>query len=235
MDNVFFNFPIALLKPAFSDISKVCQNIIDYAIYKHAKTLQGNALKKVKDSADYFGIQLANPSETFDNGIYLNNIFRIRPVMTGINKDLLFEYYKNDKTEFDIVLLLSFLAMKSILGKKSYCRITTEFLMCRMAGYASESEMTEIPAPLKKYMTRYHMDALKFELRRTFGLKIYGRYTRGFFVSFELTEEQLIKEVEIKRKKYAEKKQKDDQSLAVKKVLKELYLTNTITTPIQHL
>lgn len=143
--------------------------------------------------------------------------------MTGISKELLFEFYINDKSFSEIAVLLSFLAIKSILGKKSYCRITNEFLLCRMAGYTSKIEMDELPENLKKYQKRWHIDTLKMELRKSFGLKIYARYTRGLFVSFELSDEQLIKEVEIKRKKYIEKAQRDEQSKAVKKVLMELY------------
>ena len=204
MDKVFLNFPITLLRPAFNNMKRVCIDIIDYAVYRHSLTLQGNELKKVKDSAHYFDITLGNALESLKNGKDLYQSYKEKPVMTGISRDLLSKYLKNDKSDFEIALLLSFLAAKSILGKKSFCRVTSETLLCRMAGYASKSELKELTEPLKKYQTRYHLDSLKFELKKSFGLKIYGRYTRGFFISFELPEEQLIKEVEMKRKKYYE-------------------------------
>jgi hypothetical protein len=150
-----------------------------------------------------------------------------KPVMTGISENMLSDYMENEKTGSEIASLLAFLAIKSILGKKSFCRITSEFLLCRMAGYDSKNEMIEIPEVLKKYQIRWHMDSLKQSLKNNYGLRIYGRYTRGFFVSFKLSEEQLIRQVETKRKKYLEKTQKDEQIKAVKKVLTELYGNQT--------
>ena len=223
MGKVFFNFPITLLKPAFIDIRQVCNDIMDYAIYMHGKKLIGDPIKRMEDAAGYFGIDLGDVDNSLENARILYKTNSNKSAMTGINKDLLFEYYKNYKTDSEIAVLLAFLALKSILGKKSYCRITSDFLLCRMAGYTSKKEMNVLPEDLKKYRTRWNMDSLKRELKNSFGLKIYGRHTRGFFVSFNLSDEQLIKEVEMKRKKYIEKIQKDEQSKAVKKVLMELY------------
>jgi hypothetical protein len=229
----YFNFPIPLLRPAHSNIKTVCQEIMDYAIYKRSRTLTGSPANRIKNLEKYFGITLGNASRSLENGKLLFDSIPDKTAMTGISKELLFDYYKNDKTDFEISLLLSFLAIKSILGKKSYCRITTDYLICRMAGYTSKIEMEEVPESLKKYLTRRKMDSLKMELKKSFGLKIYARFTRGWFVSFELTEEQLIREVEMKRKKYIEKTQRDSQSMAVKRVLQELYYMNTICTPIR--
>lgn len=223
MERVFLNFPISLLKLAFNDMHKVCQDIMDYSIFKHSETLQGDSARRVKDAANYFGVRLRDAARTLENGKMLYQRIPDKTAMTGISKELLFEFYINDKSFSEIAVLLSFLAIKSILGKKSYCRITNEFLLCRMAGYTSKIEMDELPENLKKYQKRWHTDKLKMELRKSFGLKIYARYTRGLFISFELSNEQLIKEVEMKRKKYFEKKQRDEQSKAVKKVLMELY------------
>lgn len=229
-DKIYLNFPITLLKPAFCNMKEVCQDIMHYAIYKHSVTLQGDPVKRMEDSAHYFGITLGSVKRSLEDGKNISDNLVNKCAMTGISKDLLFEFYKNDKTDSEISLLLSFLAIKSILGKKSYCRITSDYLLCRMAGYTSKCEMDELPEPLKKYQFRYHLDCLKMELKKSFGLKIYGRYTRGFFVSFELPIEQLIREVEVKRKRYIEKTQKDEQSKAVKKVLAELYSNNIKTT-----
>lgn len=223
MGKVFFNFPISILRPAFKNIHQVCNDIMDYAIYMHAGKLNGDPLERMEDAAEYFGITLGDIEASIENARILYKTNSRKPAMTGINKDLLFDYYKNYKTDFEIALLLAFLALKSILGKRSYCRITSDFLLCRMAGYTAKKEIKELPEDLKRYQTRWNLDRLKMELKNSFGLKIYGRYTRGFFVSFKLSDEQLIKEVEMKRKRYIERSQKEEQSKAVKKVLLELY------------
>lgn len=234
MNRIYLNFPVSLLRQAFINIREMCSNIMDYAIYKHSLSLSGDQKKQVKDSADFFKIRLGTIKSTIENGKLIMDHNK-NTAMTGISHTMLFDFYENEKNESEVAVLLAFLAIKSILGKKSYCRIHSEFLLCRMAGYNSKKEMSSLPDNLKKYLKRYHMDCLKYELKCSFGLKIYGRYTRGFFVSFELTEEQLIRVVELKRKKHIEIIQKQRQNRTVEKVLREIYSTNDGSTTRQHL
>lgn len=232
IDN-FFNFPVPLMQYS-PDMNVFGDNVMDYCIYKHSLTLNGG--NAMKDAAHYFGVTLGNIARSTRDGKEFYDSIPQNSAMTGINKDLLFEFYKEHKTEQEISVLMAFLAIKSILGKKSYSRITTDFLICRMAGYNSKKEFLTVypeagsgPEYLQKYYKRRCMDQIKLELQRSYGMKIYGRYTRGFYVSFSLSLEELIKEVEMKRKKYYEKHRKDQQSAAVKKVLAELYTgLNTI-------
>jgi hypothetical protein len=222
-DERYFNFPIWFLRGSFTDMYKVCDDIMDYAIYKHSQKLNGN--QRIKDSSDYFGITLGNIERTATNGEKLDRMTPDKAVMTGMNKDLTFDFYKNSKTEFEKAVLLAYLAIKSILGQKSYCRITGDFLLCRMAGYGKKDE-AEIPEELEKYKKRWHIDRLKIDLKKNYGLKIYGRSCRGFFVSFKLSQEQLIKEVELRRKKFTEKAEKEELNRIRLKVLRELYPDN---------
>jgi len=229
----FFNFPIQLLQDA-PDMSKVGNNILDYAMYAHAQMLAGSIDVRMKAAVKFFGFESTSPdviAEWTVNGQHLHNSLPEKCPMTGINKDLLFSFYKGDQSLTEIAVLVAHLAIKSILGKKSFCRITSDFLLCRMAGYPSIKEMNGrpnylnhgLPDYLKPYATRRRMDNIKSELQRSYGVKVYGRYTRGIFVTEKLSLEELIKEVETKRKKYWQAKQKNDLSTAVTKVLKELY------------
>jgi len=220
MADTYFNFPVPLMQ-ASPNIKKFCNDVIDYCIYRHSLSLNGS--NAIKDAAHYFGVTLGNISKTARNGEQLYDSLPLNSAMTGINSNLLFEFYQEYKSDHEIAVLMAFLAIKSILGKKSYTRITTDFLLCRMAGFVSKKELTELPDYLKTYCKRRSMNNIKLDLQKSYGLKIYGRYTRGFFVSFKLTFEELIKEVEMKRKRYYEKQIKDQQSEAVKKVLGNLY------------
>lgn len=222
MADRFFNFPVQLMQSA-PNMRVFGDNVMDYCIYKHSLTLEGAAEKKMKDAAKYFGITLGNISRSLRDGRELYDNMPTRPAMTGINKDLLFEFYKEDKTDLEIASLMAFLAIKSILGKKSYTRITNEYLLCRMAGYDSKNECNELPEYLTPWCKRRGLSRIKLELQKSYGLKIYARYTRGFFVSFSLTLEELIKEVEMKRKKYYEIHMRNQQSAAVLKVLSQIY------------
>ncbi len=216
----FFNFPIDLMRIA-PEVVKFCNDVMDYCIYVHSLKLDGpNAMR---DAANYFGVILGNINRSVKNGRELYNSISLPAPMTGISKDLLFTFYKEHKTDHEIAVLMAFLAIKSILGKKSYCRITNDFLLCRMDGFRSKDEWIELSDYLKRYTTRRGMNNLKIDLQQYYGLKIYARYTRGFFVSFTLSMEELIKEVEIKRKKYQEHHMRGQLSTAVTKVLNELY------------
>jgi len=216
----FFNFPVELMRVA-PDMKRFCNNVMDYAVYAHSLKLEGQ--DAMKDAAKYFGITLGNILQSKRNGSDLYNKIALPAPMTGISKDLIFKFYRDYKTEHETAVLIAFLAIKSILGKKSYCRITNEYLLCRMAGYRSKKDMPELPAWLKRYQGRRGMNAIKLDLQRFYGLKLYARFTRGFFVSFSLSLEELIREVEKKRKQYYETTLQGETSAAVSKVLNQLY------------
>lgn len=78
MGRVFLNFPISLLKPAFNDMHEVCQDIMDYSIFKHSETLQGDSARRVKDAANYFGVTLREQPEHLKMAKCYTNIYRIR-------------------------------------------------------------------------------------------------------------------------------------------------------------
>lgn len=197
--------------------------IMDYAIYKHAKSLNGTMNDRMKAAAHYFGITLGYIKGSIENGQELHESIHPRSPMTGINKDLLFDFYDGNQSINEIVVLLAHLAIKSILGQKSFCRVTNDYLLCRMAGYPGMNDMEALPDYLSPYATRRRMDNIKSELQKSYGLQIYARYTRGFFVSDTLDLEHLIKAVETKRRKWQLAQQKAEVSNAVTKVLKELY------------
>ena len=222
MADRFFNFPVQLMQSA-PNMHVFGDNVMDYCIYKHSLTLEGAAEKKMKDAAKYFGITLGNISRSLRNGREVYENMPSAPAMTGINTNTLFEFYEGNQSDFDIVTLMAFLAIKSILGKKSFTRITNEYLLCRMAGYDSKNECNELPEYLTPWCKRRGLNRIKLELQKSYGLKIYARYTKGFFVSFSLSLDELIEVVETKRKKYYETHLRDQQNAAVLRVLTKLY------------
>ncbi|MBK6936360.1 MAG: hypothetical protein IPH18_05365 [Chitinophagaceae bacterium] len=59
---------------------------------------------------------------------------------TSINTEMIFDCYKNEKSEFEIVAFLAFAAIRSILQKQSYSKITNEYLIGRMSGNSGKGE-----------------------------------------------------------------------------------------------
>jgi hypothetical protein len=66
------------------------------------------------------------------------------------------------------------------------------------------------------------MRKIKFELSQSWGLTTYSRYTRGFYVSFTLSLEELVFEAEKRRKSLKEKQARQRECNAVQAALNRL-------------
>lgn len=83
---------------------------------------------------------------------------------------MIFDFYKNHKTEFEIVVFLAFAAIRSILQKQPYTKITNEYLIGRMSGNSGKGE--PVNPLLVKYTSRYRLDKIKNELQLSWGLTL---------------------------------------------------------------
>ena len=201
----YLNFPIVFLQEAFRDIKKVMDDIMAYAGYVHTLKLEyGEDKDLMKAAGHYFGITYGNAYDRYRHGETLFNSIDERTPMAGINKDVLFDFYKNRKTYDEIAVLLAFLAIKSIIGTKPYIKLTNDFLIARMGGFASVLDMPDpLPDPLINYTSRRKLDSIKFKLQTEWNINYYSRYTRGFYVSIDKTFnlDRLVLEAEKRKKK----------------------------------
>lgn len=226
MKEKYFNFPIQLLEDFMKNDTKlIIRNISDYVIYEDSlKLYEGTSLEKMISSGSNYGMTLGNNQKTFDNGKELYNSLPLNSPRAGIKLSIWWDFYKNDKTEFDKICLLSFLGIKSILGRqKSYCKTTNKYLWARMDGKVKAvNEIWELSNEIKKYANEYQTKKIKAALRNSWGLVTYSRYCRGFYVSYKLTLEELIMEAEKRRKSTIERQYKDHEKELVKKTLDKL-------------
>ena len=220
----YFNFPIQLLEGFIINPEKTILNIKDYSVYENSLKLEhGTDLQKIKASASFYEMKLGSVDQTLENGKLLYNSIPTTSPKVGLNLSIWWDFYKNEKTEFDKVCLLGFLAIKSILGTKSYCKVTNLYLWARMDGKTNTiDEVSELSNEIRKYANRYQTENIKNELIQNWHLVYYSRYTRGFFVSLKMSLEDLIFEAEKKRKSIKDKKQKQLQNEALKKALDRL-------------
>jgi len=199
---------------------------MNYAGYAHTLILEfGTDEKKMEEAGSYFGISWGNTKRCFQFGETLYNSFPKNSPMSGINKNVCFDFYMNHKSFDEIAVLLAFLAIKSIIGVKPYCKTINEYLIARMAGYASIEDVPHpLPEPLAQYITRRKLDKIKKELQLNWSVNIYSRYTRGFYVSidnkFDLN--QLVFEAEKRRKSTKEKQLKQRKDEARRQALRGL-------------
>lgn len=223
----YLNFPIQLLAGFMIDTLKVLDNITDYAVYENSLKLDlGTDLDKIKTSASFYTIVLGDNKKTLNNGKMLCNSMPSNSPKVGLSVSIFWDFYKNDKSEFDKICLLAFLAVKSILGIKSYCKVTNLYLWARMDGKTNTIvEVSELSNQVRKFANRYQSENIKNELILNWHLIYYSRYTRGFYVSLKMSLEDLIFEAEKKRKYIKENQQKQQQKEALKKALERLKTT----------
>lgn len=223
----YFNFPIQILEGFLNNPKKVLGDISDYALYAHSLKLEnGTDTQRINASAKFFGLKLYSASETIVNGRTLFNSIEERSPKVGINISIFWDYYKNDKTEFEKVCLLAFLAIKSILQNKTYCKVVNAYWLSRMAGLtASCKDLAVLPPEIFKYSNEYQTKKIKNALKLSWGLKTHSRYTRGFYVSFSLTLDSLVLEAEKRRQSTKEKAYKRLESEAIAKAHLKLGIT----------
>lgn len=219
----YFNVPIALFRGFLDDSLECLNNVFDYATYSHSQTLEGSQAEQYKATLKWFGVTASNHTNSIKNGKELSGSIPLNSPMVGINKTMYFDFYQNDKTEFDKVCLLGFLAIKSILQKKTYWKLDNKFWLSRMDGKNKSVEFfSELSGTMQNYAKEYQTVKIKTELRNNWGLVTYSRYTRGFYVSFSLTLEQMVFEAEMRRKSNKEKQYKELEKQAIKQAFLKL-------------
>lgn len=223
-DEKYFNVPIQLFSGFMVDSLKCLNNVFDYAIYENSLKLNGTQTERFKAACTWYEVTPGNESESIRNGREkVLNADKNSPKV-GISKTMWFDFYKNDKSDFDKICLLGYLAIKSILQNKAYCKIDNKFWLSRMDGNAkSIIDFFELSEALKPYANEYQTVKIKTELRNNWGLTTYSRHTRGFYVSFDLDIEQLVFEAEKRRKSTIDKQYKLKENEAIKKAIQKLY------------
>jgi hypothetical protein len=229
-DDRFFTFPVCLLENGIEDIKKVASLILTYCVYNEARKNTGTIDEKMKKAIKYFKlpyyVNFSYPP-LYNEGELLFNSIPPKAPKTSLNVNIVSEFHKENKDEFEIVCFLAFAALRSILQKKPFVRITNDFFLARMAGHnkALKEEGEPLPEALKKYCNRYQIDKIKTELRNNWRLKYYGFKTYGFYISFQLELTDLIFQVEKKRKKNVNRLYKEEEKEAKRKAIYRLYST----------
>jgi hypothetical protein len=148
-----------------------------------------------------------------------------------VNKNLLFDFRDNDKSEFDLMQFAAYISIRSILGKKSYCKTNKEMIICRAFGYASKKQIPDKMQPVikilfVKYMNRYHIDKVLQRLELNWNIGTYSNNMRGIYIFLKdknkISYEQLIMIAETKKIKNKISELNKTKNEAKEKVLQQL-------------
>ena len=168
------NFPITLLVGFMTDSAQKMSNIISYCVYElFTKTQDKEYTQKIiRLSAESWKLATTEGEE-------LHRITPRNVPFGGLSVPTVWEYMNQPKTDFDKVVLLAFVAFKSILGSKAYYKTTQAEVFKRMAGKTGGN----VPKEIKKYCTRTRFDHIKRELEESWGVIFYTSHTRGVYFS----------------------------------------------------
>ncbi len=229
----YLSFPVQLLRE--DNIKVIADKAIGYGIIDYMVRHELKGLNGFNEACYFIGISItdANREQVYKatRGVYdaLNNSID-KIVYVSIKRDMLFEFMKVPKTDFEIDVFRAFIGVKSILGKKPFQKITNGFLVARLAGFSSEKEATECVSRgfaggvcmenggFKFYQyhgKRYQIDKLKEELEKRYKLKLYATHTRGFYVSFKMGFEALVMQAEANKKGAKDKAFKDKKKALI--------------------
>lgn len=211
---VFLTFPNLILKDGLSNIKKCMSDAMDYCFYFQF-ILHQNSHNPIESASNYLGISFPDIEKSLKRGADLYDSIYEKAPKTSISKEMVFDFYKNKKTEFEVVCFLAFASLKSIIQRQVHKKITNEYLLSRMSGNSKNKD--DIHPLLKKYSSRYQLDKIKTELQLNWGLKYYAVKSRGFYVSFSMALDALALIAEKKNKAYKLKLLKNQKNEAMLK------------------
>jgi hypothetical protein len=150
----------------------------------------------------------------------------------SINIKRIFEFLEQEKTEFDLMQFACYIAIRSILGKKPYCRTNKEMILCRAFGYNSVKHLPATMNPVikelfDKYKKRHHIERILQSLKLSWNILIYGRNVHGLYIGLKnlkknITLANMISYAETKKKKNQIAELKKQENEAREKALQQL-------------
>lgn len=195
MDNnkKYLNIPVPMLQDLHLNKNTFLNNAFDVGVFLKSKGLTGSPEKRYKDALHFLGVTQSTSVKTA-----ISNAERILYKMpgkyptVGIEKEMYFDFYKNEKSDFDIICLSAFLGIRSILGKKPYDKTNKSLIHARMFGCITAKNLPSKLTPLQeKYKIRWHMDKLMEELQINWHLRVLWNHNRGFYLSFDLSYDEM--------------------------------------------
>jgi hypothetical protein len=138
-----------------------------------------------------------------------------------VNVDILFDYLNNNKTQFDHAQLAAYLAIRSVIGKRSRAKTNEDMILARMLGYKTFQHLRDAEldpasnAIREKYCTRWWMNKVLGRLQTDWRILIHSfKGSHGLYVGIEskISMDSFILAVETgrhTRKLAALKQQKD--------------------------
>jgi hypothetical protein len=210
----YMSVPIVLLRDIYKNKESMVSEMFTYGIYDRALKLypqiESIETYAIEEAMEYLGLNVNNLESRLERGRSTYEKYSKQPT-ASIKKNLLFDIRDDKKNEFELMVVSAFIGLRSMIGKKAYLKATDDYLICRMFGYDTKEEYlnarpTKQEKDLRiKYSKRYQLDKIKKTLQNEWNLVYYSQHTRGFYVSFKLSFEELVNFALDKKELYKQK------------------------------
>jgi hypothetical protein len=224
----YLNFPILFLKEFMSKPDEAFTMILGYSIYytvysenAHFESIGDFILCSEPNTYEMDLEELGKIGEALYIGLKKKEELSGKKIpIVGISVDLFNDFYRVEKSDFDLVCLLAFLAIKSILQKSEYRNIKNTLLLARMGGCPSPGH--PIPEEISYWMlsSRYRRAKVIDCLRDRYKMKTAFK-SRGITCSFSLSQEDLEYSIQLAKVKKVNKGN-SDRKLAKEKALQRI-------------
>lgn len=167
-----------------------------HEIEEYVQVLEANQLLKEKSIEHYqmhqalSRLQLNGYIPTYILvGKEIEKQMPVKEPMPMISIDLLNEFKRIPKSEFQIMQFAAYVAVKSIIGPNRACvRTNKQLIINRMFGYSSCKHLPPIMNPIsidlyKKYSKRYHIDQIIDQLQLNWKILSYSNQMRGMYIA----------------------------------------------------
>ena len=202
---IYYNAPCELYRHFLrsdKDFMKVLCDIPAFVLYDACKAMYKSKLNEevIKEKVKGYGINYLNPVGSWKDGeaLYIEYVEKAMnaPAYFSISKKTYWRFRDGESTEFDRALLLAYLAIKSMVGKRDMIRTNMAAICSRMDGNTKPQKTEYLSDGVKKYLNRYWINKLLSALYEKRGVTFYGgnssHKVRGFYCSTTLTMEELI-------------------------------------------
>lgn len=168
------------------------------SIYEYCKEHQDlkneiEEFHRLRQVKDVLGItfDISSVAKTYKTYHAAYNRFHNQPLVS-ISQKMMFDFYKNTKTDYEKALFAMYAGIRSIIGNKDFAETTGSMIKCRMFGAKNQAELElilsdkKVKSAYKQYTTDYHYKKMLKELVVRGFLQSEIGYNRRTYVSCKL-------------------------------------------------
>lgn len=183
-------------------------------------------LRQVKNVLE-IKFDISSVAETYKSYHAAYNGFYNQPLVS-ISQKMMFDFYKNTKTDYEKALFAMYAGIRSIIGYKDFEETTGSMIKCRMFGAKNQTELElilsdrKVKSAYKQYTTDYHYKKMLKELVVRGFLQSEIGYNKRTYVSCKLDmkglEDAIVEHIKQKSLNYKVKQLENSRLQAINSI-----------------